>query len=101
MDSYVHTQPKDQTKWIEEQLSKYSSRRNKFAVYHNPIFPIKFHADTDDITQECRTEWTPIFDKYNLTIAWENHHHQYKRTFPIRNKARAESGVVYMGDGAW
>jgi hypothetical protein len=34
-------------------------------------------------------------------VAFENHDHTYKRTYPIRNGEVDPTGVVYMGDGAF
>ena len=36
-----------------------------------------------------------------MKIAFENHDHAYKRTFPIKENAINEKGIVFMGDGAW
>jgi hypothetical protein len=48
-----------------------------------------------------REHWVPLFEKYGVKMAFENHDHVYKRTYPIRNNAVSSDGVVYIGDGAW
>ena len=42
----------------------------------------------------------PLFDKYNLTVAFEHHEHCLKRSKPIKNDKIASNGTVYLGDGA-
>jgi hypothetical protein len=101
LDSWVLTRPSEQTQWLEQQLEKYHTRRNKFAVYHVPTYPAFNRPSDDDIRNEMKREWCPIFDKYNLTIAWENHNHVFKKTVPIRNDTSSSTGTVYIGDGAW
>jgi hypothetical protein len=36
-----------------------------------------------------------------VTAVFENDHHNYKRTHPIRGHKRDDTGIVYLGDGAW
>ena len=50
---------------------------------------------------EIRKNWVPIFDKYHLTAAFENHDHAYKRTHLLSNNTKNDKGVLYLGDGAW
>jgi hypothetical protein len=45
--------------------------------------------------------WVPLFDKYSLTVAFENHIHSMKRTKPMRGSKVDEQGTVYVGDGQW
>lgn len=101
LDSWVLTHPRTQTQWLEQQLIKYATRKNKFAVYHLPIYPAFYRPDDDNIRNEMKREWCPIFDKYNLTIAWENHNHVFKKTVPIQNYTSSSIGPVYIGEGAW
>jgi len=34
-------------------------------------------------------------------LAFENHDHAYKRTYPILEEKVNERGIVYVGDGSW
>lgn len=43
----------------------------------------------------------PLFEEYELTAAFENHDHTYKRTHRIRDGWWIPRGVLYLGDGAW
>ena len=36
-----------------------------------------------------------------VKLAFENHDHAYKRTFPIKNNKIDREGIVYIGDGSW
>jgi hypothetical protein len=48
-----------------------------------------------------REYWAPLFERYGVQIAFENHDHVYKRTVPLRSGAPHADGVVYIGDGSW
>ena len=41
-----------------------------------------------------------MFDKYEFVGAFENHVHQYKRTFPWKENKKSVKGTVYFGDGS-
>lgn len=89
----------EQATWLESELQKAQNAPLKFALYHGNLYP---GTDEDrPIAGRGIKYWEPSFDKYNLTVGFENHCHAYKRTKPIRNNAVAESGTVYLGDGAW
>jgi hypothetical protein len=59
--------------------------------------------------QKIRSAWGPLFDFYNVTLAFEHHYHLFKLTPQIRaNRIVASSitnrtrlGVTYLGDGNW
>ncbi|CAM2064590.1 Fibronectin type III domain-containing protein [Sulfidibacter corallicola] len=90
-----------QAKWIEKQLSadqeKYAHR---FALYHVPLYPS--HRDYDTrYSRYGRKHWEPLFAKYQLTAAFENHDHTFKRSKLLANGKVVENGVLYLGDGAW
>ncbi|CAD8128926.1 unnamed protein product [Paramecium sonneborni] len=63
--------------------------------YYNNSF-----LDFWDNLIQARTFWVPLFDKYEFVGAFENHVHQYKRTFPLKNNTKSENGTVYFGDGS-
>jgi len=86
----------EQATWLENELAVPS--KLKIVVYHANIFPSGTVAMMED---EGKKHWTPLFDKYNVTIAFENHLHLYKRTKPVRDNKVDPDGVTYFGDGAW
>ncbi|MEN9022678.1 MAG: metallophosphoesterase family protein, partial [Verrucomicrobiales bacterium] len=97
LDSY-HTQtPKAQTEWLESTLKQRTNFPHLFACYHRPAYGTLIKDDM----QEIRKEWVPLFEKYGVDVAFENDHHVYKRTMPIKHNQVDISGVTYMGDGAW
>lgn len=69
--------------WLEDKLSV-NNRPNKLAVYHVPLYP-SFRPYDTALSAEMREKWGPVFDKYSLTVALENHDHDYKRTKPLKN----------------
>ncbi len=97
-----HTNPVEgtQTAWLEETLSKRENRPNVFPVYHVPAYPSVRPFD-DPVSMLVRKNWVPLFEKYGVRTAFENHDHAYKRTKPLRGGKVDESGIVFLGDGAW
>ncbi|MBA2728259.1 MAG: fibronectin type III domain-containing protein, partial [Parachlamydiaceae bacterium] len=97
-----HTNPigGEQTRWLYNILRASEEFKHKFALYHVPAYPSirKFNGK---ISSEVRHFWVPLFDKYGLTAAFENHDHAYKRTFPLRSGKIDPQGVLFFGDGAW
>ena len=91
-----------QTEWLEKELRERTRRKIPHIIpnYHVPAFPS--HRSYEGRTQTAvRTFWVPLFEKYGVRVAYENHDHTYKRTHPIRNGELAEDGIVYIGDGSW
>ncbi|KYR02387.1 hypothetical protein DLAC_01226 [Tieghemostelium lacteum] len=103
LDSEVVETTEDQNAWIQSVFSNslYQAKRFKIACYHIAIYPCtKVSLDTE-ITDSARENWPPIFDSNNLTIAFENHYHLYKRTKLMKNGEPNPQGTLYIGDGAW
>lgn len=97
-----HTVPHDgaQLAWLEATLAEYQDLRNTIAVYHAPLYPS--HRDFEDWRAELgREHWLPLFDKYGLRVALENHDHTFKRSKVLKGNAVAEEGTVYLGDGSF
>lgn len=91
-----------QVDWLVQQLETTRSVRHRAAVYHVPLYP----SHRDKMTwysQQGRTYWAPLFDEFELTVAFENHDHTYKRSHPIKfGEPTADgSGTLYLGDGCW
>lgn len=89
-----------QRHYLEQELSKDGHMQNRFAVYHVPAYPSKRKV-TSEPTATIQKHWVPIFEKYNLHAAFENHDHGYKRTYPLRNGTYHPKGIIYLGDGSW
>ncbi len=89
-----------QAEWLTKALSSRESVPYKMAAYHIGAYPsvYPYHGSTP---KEIRSEWSPIFEKYHLNVAFEHHNHAYKRTFPLKAEKIDPEGVVYMGDGSW
>jgi hypothetical protein len=94
-----HTQTSESQKaWLEETLKARRTRPNLFACYHRPAYGTLVKEDDKDV----REHWVPLFEKYGVDCAFENDHHVYKRTLPIKeDKIDYAHGVLYMGDGSW
>ncbi len=97
LDSY-HTQtPKSQAVWLEETLRGRTHLPNLFVCYHRPAYGTLVKNDMEEIRQH----WTPIIEKYGVDAVFENDHHVYKRTLPLKAGKLDPEGVAYLGDGAW
>ncbi len=87
-----------QTQWLQQTLADRADFPHLFACYHRPTFGTQ--VKTDQVA--VRTEWVPLFEQHCVSAVFENDHHVYKRTLPIRkDSVDAERGVLYLGDGAW
>lgn len=97
-----HTHPVGghQTEWLEETLEDRQNHLWKFAFYHVPAFP-SYRDPNSEYPSKVRKHWVPLFEEYELTAAFENHDHTYKRTHRIRDGVVDSRGVLYLGDGAW
>ncbi len=90
----------DQTDWLRRAMYERGHVRHLIPVYHVPAWPSARDFD-DFLGSEVRNYWVPLFEKYGVRVAFENHDHAYKRTHPIREGEIDESGIHYIGDGAW
>lgn len=91
-----------QVPWIEEQMIADQDFPNRFAIYHVPLYPS--HRDFAGKRSAIgRRHWEPVFSRYSLTTAFENHDHTFKRSKKILNGETStdDRGVLYLGDGAW
>lgn len=91
-----------QVDWMRSEFSKHQNMKYKAAVYHVPLYP----THRDFMTHESkngREHWSPLFDDFGLTVAFENHDHTFKRTHLIKNGEIATDGegTLYLGDGCW
>lgn len=76
---------REQTKWLETQLSG-SSSPWKICYFHHPLYShARFHgADTD-----LRTTLDPLFQKYDVRVVFSGHEHVYERLVP-------QHGITYF-----
>lgn len=88
----------DQKNWLDQRLAELRPKnRWLIPVYHRPAYP-SVRAMQDGASR--RSNWVPLFEKYNVDMVYESHDHSLKRTLPIRdNKPDRENGIVYIGDG--
>ncbi|MBI2436006.1 MAG: metallophosphoesterase family protein [Candidatus Hydrogenedentes bacterium] len=94
-----HTVPHSgaQAAWLENALLQYQDRVT-MALYHVPLYP--GHRDFNGAYSVYgRTHWLPLFDQYQLTVAFENHDHVLKRTKRLRGGVADPEGTLYLGDG--
>ncbi len=97
-----HTHPiaGAQTAWLQEALRQSYSRTHRFAIYHVPAYPsVRYFGMKESAS--IRRNWVPLFERYSLHAAFENHEHAYKRTHPLIDALEHPDGVVYFGDGSW
>jgi hypothetical protein len=97
-----HTYPVDgqQADWLKSTLSSRENFPYKFAAYHIGAYP-SVYPYQGARARQIRENWSPAFEQYHLTGAFEHHNHAYKRTHPIKQEQIDPDGVVYYGDGSW
>ena len=87
-----------QTDWLEKELAKRKDMPRLMVCYHRPAWGSGVKDDAIDIQRA----WCPLFEKHRADVVFENDHHCFKRTYPLRAGSRDDThGVPYLGDGAW
>jgi hypothetical protein len=89
-----------QADWLKRELSQRENRPYKMAAYHVSAYPSVYPFDART-SQAVREMWSPLFERYGVSLAFEHHNHAYKRTFPLKGGRIDPEGVVYIGDGSW
>ena len=87
-----------QAGWLEEQLKTFAPLTFRAAVYHAPLYPSHRGFEEAD-AMAGRTHWLPLFDRYALTVAFEHHDHDFKRSKRLRGNEVNPGGTLYLGDG--
>jgi hypothetical protein len=94
--------PGAQTDWLESTLSERADRQHLLAAYHVPAYPSSkpiTGAGRDRV--DVREQWVPLFEQYDVDVAFEHDDHTYKRTHLLEDGTPSAEGVLYVGDGAW
>jgi hypothetical protein len=89
-----------QAQWLERELAAHASVPVRLATYHVSLLP-GFRLPTTHYSKQGRKHWQPLFDRYELMAAFENHDHVFKRSHPIRGDRVDPTGTLYLGDGAF
>lgn len=98
-----HTNPHGgaQADWLAQEMERTQEVRHRFALYHVPCYPSYPGVFNGPNETAGRKHWVPLFDRYRLRAAFENHYHTFKRTKPLRGGKVDPQGTVYLGDGCW
>ncbi len=89
-----------QAQWLAQNLAQTQDFTYRLALYHVPCYPS--HGDPRGPQAVAgRKSWVPLFDKYGLTAAFENHDHTLKRTYRLKGNKKSPDGTLYLGDGCW
>ncbi len=83
----------DQAKFLQSRLKENTAVRWQLANYHRPAYPAVKEPSV------AKQHWVPLFDEYNLDVAFESDGHTIKRTRPVRGDKPSDDGVVYIGEG--
>jgi hypothetical protein len=99
--------PGEQAKWLGGALAERAGQAFLFPCYHYPAYGTtkapegKLPIDAPR-SIEIRQHWMPHFERFGVSAVFENDHHNYKRSHPLRNHKRDDAnGILYLGDGAW
>lgn len=107
LDSGVLAAPDGaQRAWLEATLNHSRNGPHKaswaYAAYHRPMYPSVAPLDNKGSTQ-LRAAWEDVFATHKLDMAFENHDHAFKRSYPIVNGVVLPAhapGTIYLGDGS-
>jgi acid phosphatase type 7 len=83
--------------FLKQGLSS-SKKAFKIAVYHIGAYPSVYSYESNS-AKSVREAFCPIFDDYQVQLAFEHHSHAFKVTHPIKNNVINEEGTIYLGDG--
>jgi hypothetical protein len=83
----------NQADFLETVLGDNAKTRWQVANYHRPAYPAVKEPGG------ALEHWVPLFEKYNLDVAFESDGHALKRTCAIRAGKPDATGVVYIGEG--
>ena len=97
---HVHRIDQAQTGWLAGSLKDCSRISYKMAVYHQPAYGAYGNYNSRK-AMLIRNHWCPLFDRYDLQLAFEHHNHVYTRSKPIKEGKVASQGVIYLGEGTW
>lgn len=75
-----------------------SDKPFKIAAYHIGAYPSVYSYESHS-AKTVREAFCPLFDTYNLSLAFEHHSHAFKITHPIKHNVINEEGTIYLGDG--
>jgi hypothetical protein len=88
----------EQNSWLESELSKRDGVPQLFVCYHRPAWGTGVKPDSVEIQRD----WCPLFEKHRVSAVFENDHHVFCRTHPIKAGAIDEAaGIPYLGSGSW
>ncbi|MBT3585893.1 MAG: metallophosphoesterase family protein [Halobacteriovoraceae bacterium] len=81
--------------WLKKQLKK-AKKEGRWIVanYHRPAYPGYKKPG------RALKHWVPLFEKYQIDLAFESDGHVLKRTVPIYKGKRDDlKGITYVGEG--
>lgn len=90
----------EQTEWLAKTLEAKKDFIHVLPHYHVPAYPSVRNRESK-ISQRIIENWLPLFQEHQIPVVFEHHDHAYKRTFPMKDGAPHEKGIVHIGDGAW
>jgi predicted phosphodiesterase len=80
-----------QAAWLQRDMARTKKTWKIVALHRGP------YGATYD-TADIRDAWAPVFDKLGIDLVFEGHDHNYMRSYPIKNKLKANygKGTVYV-----
>lgn len=87
-----------QNEWLEKSLSARARVPHVFVCYHRPAWGIGAKPDAVEIQRA----WCPLFERHRVTAVFENDHHVFSRSHPLKAGAiDHKNGIPYLGSGSW
>lgn len=89
-----------QTQWLEKTLKEKPSLSWTVPVYHVGAYP-STRTRNKKTPELIKRNWIPLFETFGVKVAFENHNHAFKRTYPLLEDKINPKGIVYLGDGGY
>lgn len=81
--------------WLRSVFADSPARWN-FVIFHRPAYLAGAHDPSEKLLDTI----VPVIEKVGVDFVFNGHDHNYQRLGPIRNGARADTGVWYIVTGA-
>ena len=78
--------------WIENDLRS-SGATWKIVLMHHPAYAVH----NDGVANAVLSEWSPLFERFGVSLVFVGHQHVYSRTYPmLGGEINFENGVTYI-----
>lgn len=88
-----------QLQQVKKQLRKRKRQTHLFVANSPTIYPALSAFETV-LSDEKKTHWTDLYDRFKVPVVFDFQDKWYKRTVPLRAGKPDPDGTIYLSDGA-